>query len=380
MSYKLVIKGGYGLTNFGDDALMYTLSLKLKNYFEEDEVSFACYYNKYNKLFSNGYHIESIENFKYIKTELLLFGGGTQFYSFLPKRSMVRIFLSKIKRFLLNPTSVLSKISQAKRKLGYKNIAAMGIGVGPFLEGSDLLAEKNAKEIFSQMSYVAVRDTYSLFKMREWKINQVKAYADICYLMDNTQYTFQKHTQVKKIGIVVRDWNNTAEGEAYYESIIPLVQKLEEQKYEVTLIIFAKKSDKFWNSNKKHFAKVLEWEPNTNTIEDFMKQLSFFDLILTARYHGAVFSTLLNIPFISIVVEQKLELISEIYKDSCEKWEYPFNINDCMEKIDRVNKNYSEIISNVHTTTIGQRKKATDMFNDFIDFCKEENIIDRENA
>ncbi len=375
MSYRLLIKGGYGLTNFGDDALMYVLASKLKAYFQKNEAAFACYENKYNEWFSNGYKIESVQNFKSIKTELLLFGGGTQFYSFLPKRSISRIILSDIKAFLLNPESIISKFLKNEKLIGYKSTAAMGVGVGPFLDEADPSAEKNAKDIFSQMSYVAVRDTYSFNKMKDWKVDNAEQYADICYLMDAAQYSTHKKTSIKSIGIVIRDWNLTADGKAYYDKIQSITEELEKKNYEVTLIIFAKKSDKFWSRRKKVFSNTLEWDPGHATIEEFMGELANFDLFLTARYHGAVFATLLNIPFISIEVEQKLALISQVYDGGSKKWGYPFDVEDCLNKVDQINQKYIEFVHEVHLTTINQQQKANDMFGAFIDYCKMNGIL-----
>jgi polysaccharide pyruvyl transferase WcaK-like protein len=366
MGYRLVIKGGYGLTNFGDDALMYVLALNLKEYFEEDEIAFACYKNKYNKFFSCGFKIEPVENYKFIKTELLVFGGGTQFYSFLPERTKARKVLSKIKLFLVRP----GQACKVNLENGYGNVAAIGVGVGPFLEKADPLAEINAKEVFLEMGFIAVRDISSMSKISEWNVKNVGLYSDICYLLDTEIYKNHKKSNVKSIGIVVRDWNHTGEGRSYYNKIELLVEKLNNQGYKVTLIIFAKKADKYWYTKKKNFLNVLMWDADNTTISRFMDKLSSFDLFLTARYHGAVFATLLNIPFLSIIVEQKLALISDIYDKCSEKWEYPFDVNDCINKIGAINNNYIEYINNINDTTIIQQIKAKEMLNDFIEYCK----------
>lgn len=364
MPYKIVIKGGYGLTNFGDDALMYVLASKLRPYFKDDEVAFACYDNEYNQKLSHGFCIEPVQYFKAIETDLLLFGGGTQFYSFLPERSKTRKILSMLKQFLKSPKGFMF----SRQSVGYKHMAAIGIGVGPFLENADLTPEINAKQLFSEMSYIAVRDTESYKEMCKWNLSEAKLYSDICYLSDVK--ISNKRTSIQRIGIIVRDWIHTIEGRAYYDKIIPLVGELEKKGYEVTLIMFAKQPDAYWNSKKSDFIRVLEWNPDSATIEEFIEQLTSFDLFVTARYHGAVFAGLLNIPFVSIVVEQKLALISDTYKDCSKKWEYPFNTDDCLNSISEIDTNYIATQKQIYQTTQLQKEKANQMFSNFLDFCK----------
>lgn len=370
MSYKMVIKGGYGLTNFGDDALMHVLAFKLRPYFEDNEVAFACYDNEYNQKLSHGFCIEAVQYFKAIETDLLLFGGGTQFYSFLPERSKTRKTLSLVKQFLKSP----KRFAMLRQSAGYKHMAAIGIGVGPFLEKADPTPEINAKQLFSEMSYIAARDTESYKEMGEWGLSEAKLYSDICYL-SNLEISNTSNS-IHRIGIVVRDWIHTVEGKAYYDKIIPLVSELEKKGYEVTLIMFAKQPDTYWNSKKSDFIRVLEWNPDSSTIEEFIEQLSSFDLFVTARYHGAVFASLLNIPFVSMVIEQKLALVSDIYKDCSKKWEYPFNVNDCLNSISDIDANYISIKKQIQLTTNLQKEKAKQMFSDFLHFCKSIHILE----
>jgi polysaccharide pyruvyl transferase WcaK-like protein len=369
--YKLIIKGGYGLTNFGDDALLYTLSYNIKPYFDSNDVAFACYKNEYNTQYTNGFEIIDVKEFKNINTKFLVYGGGTQFYNFKAPYTKSRVLLSKIKQFLLGN----KKKIKIQDKKNYDLIGAIGVGLGPFINDTKQNKELSIKKEFERMSFVSVRDEFSSSKSQEWKLNNVKYEADICYSMENKLF-FQKNinSNIKKIGIIVRDWDHTEEGKAYYERIVEVTKKLEKENYEVTLILFAVNSDNYWNNEKIKFKNILEWKPSEMTIESFVNDLNNFDLFITARYHGVVFATLLGKPFISIVVEQKLRLISDIYKSGSKKWKYPFEVNDCINKIKEIDQRYKQYSNNIINETLNQKKLSDRMFKRFIDFCNSNNL------
>ncbi len=372
--YKIVIKGGYGLTNFGDDALLYTLATKLSPYFKSGELAFACYKNKYNESLVSGFKIEDIELVENIDTKFLVYGGGTQFYSFKPPRHLFRQFLSKCKRLLMK-SSIYDQAFH-KRHNGYQYLGTLGVGVGPFLNDSKKTAENATKTMFQEMDFVSIRDTFSYAKCQEWHIEKIVEDADICYQMEDQNFTFSKsNSKIDKIGIIVRDWNHTEEGKSYYNEIYPLVEQLEKKGYKVTLILFATGSDKYWNQEKIRFKHILEWDPLIMNIDYFINQLNEFDLFITSRYHGAIFASLLSKPFICIVVEQKLELISDLYKGGSEKWKYPFDFNDCLIKVDNINNNYANYTEAIRLQTTKQKERAEGMFNRFIKFCYEKNIL-----
>ncbi len=372
--YKLLIKGGYGLTNFGDDALLYVLSNNLVKYFNKSDVAFACYESTYTKKFTSRFKIIDVSEFKKTPTSLLIYGGGTQFYNFKKAPSKFRKFLSSIKQLIL-----LKNLNKTTNEINYHYLGGLGIGLGPFINDNNQIKENQTKEELKKMSFISVRDTESSNLCKKWGIDNFKQEADICYSMENKYFYQEPENQnIKKVGIIVRDWNHTKEGSDYYTKILNITEKLNKKGIEVTLILFAKGSDKYWDEQKNQFTNILEWDPNNMSMEDFIEKLNYFDSFITARYHGAVFATLLGKPFISIVVEQKLSLISDIYKSCSMKWEYPFEIDDCLLKLNHIDKNYKKFSKQIIKETIKQKELSNLMFDRFINFCKEKKITKDE--
>jgi len=376
--YKISILGGYGLRNFGDDALMYILHKVISSKYKEIDIAYICTPGQYLQRIVNSSDIIDIKNYTKLNSNILLYGGGTQFYSFKPKKNI-------LDRIILNLKEPINFSNKIKNKLIKRNItkaihvnktSAIGIGVGPFLPNAAKHVESNTKQLFSKMHFIGVRDIYSFEKCKKWGLPNVKQYADLCYLMDDEVklQNQKKSNKIKKIGIIVRDWNQTEEGAAYYDKILPLLDKLKSNGYEINILLFSQKRDIFWLKKLKHIDNIVIWDPDKDTILDFLQILDTFDLFITARYHGAVFSTLLGKPFISICVEQKLEMISDIYQNSSKKWLYPFNEEQCISYVKEIDINYNEYKNNIYNITKKQRTLAQEMIKDFIEYDMGEEI------
>ena len=65
-----------------------------------------------------------------------------------------------------------------------------------------------------------------------------------------------------------------------------------------------------WLDGMKDLANDCYGDPNNDNINDFIAKHYNFDLVITARFHGAVFASLIGKPFITIGIEPKLEMIS----------------------------------------------------------------------
>ena len=97
-NYKIVIRGGYGFANFGDDALMKIIHDKLKTYELEENMAYICKDANYLKGIVNSTDIFNFDDLTKInfKSNILLYGGGTQFYSF-NKESIFSKFIRNLK-------------------------------------------------------------------------------------------------------------------------------------------------------------------------------------------------------------------------------------------------------------------------------------------
>lgn len=364
---KLVIRGGYGLTNFGDDALMKVIYDEFVE--DKQDIIFSSTYADYIKILAPLANFLPLSN-NYNDIDFLIYGGGTQFYSFKPKKTIYKKIIGLIK----NPKVYLNKylINKEKEVVNESlKIAALGIGLGPFLPDSNPEVEIYVKELFKKMSFIAVRDYYSKAKCEEWKLGNYYHFTDICYASNHHKYLKNNNeNKLTSIGVVVRDWTNTIEGSSYTNELIESVKELRLANFKVTFIVFAKGKDSKWLKTLKNInEEVMIWDPYKYSIDEFIEKLSLFDLFITARYHGAIYSSLLGKPFISIEVEQKLKMIHEVFIEGSEVWSYPFRKVALLENVDKIKQSYvtySSSIVDVAKKNMGRANKMKFEFQKFI--------------
>lgn len=371
---NIVIRGGYGATNFGDDALMKVIYDQF--IIDKGSVTFSSTYDDYLKKLAP---LASFIPFKetYHEFDILIYGGGTQFFSFQRKPNIFKRFSNFINS--KNKTEKLKAILGAFKKsyIPEKDIfkkVALGVGVGPFLPTADPVAETKAMNLFKSFNFISVRDSYSNKKMQEWGIKNYHYLTDICYVSNHSEFLKNNSATIKKIGIIVRDWYHTKEGDSYKSELLNSSQILRDQGYSLQYIIFAEKRDPNWLSTLKSKKEdLLIWEPDSISVDEFINKLSGFDLLITARYHGAVYSSLLGIPFLSIAVEQKLKLINEVHKNGSESWDFPFNSDKLIQKIEKINNDYTTYRNSIIKSCKEQVLLAKEMKSKFIDFVYDHN-------
>lgn len=314
------VKGAYGERNFGDDALMYFIYKWFQN--EKIKVSFIGRSNAYvRKMFKDIDYINKLNLHKYFFNKLVL-GGGTQFFSFKDIKNTP----TKIQLLLTNPILFFNKLyGLIERKFFYSSnnvdeLHAFGIGFGPFIKNSD--NENKAIKQITLMESVFPRDNYSYIFSKKYNHNTIKG-TDICFLPNIINFEpFQNNsTTIKRIGIIVRDWNYKNGGENYLQVVLSQLEQLKE--YEVDFIFFKdeKKCEELLENHN-----IIKWTPETQTIDFFLRILSNYDLFITSRFHGVIFGSLLNIPSIAIEIEPKLNLTKEMLGEGVKVWKQPFDV------------------------------------------------------
>lgn len=372
--YNIIVKGGYGLTNFGDDALLKSIHNDYLTRYSTKELAYSSKQSEYIKKDINNFDSIPVKLDYNGLTKVLIYGGGTQFYSFYKKKNIIQKITTNL-HLIFEPKKLKEKINsfllrnRSKSLISEKpthSTIALGIGVGPFLEEADPHIEQQTKILFQQMDFVAVRDVFSLQKCKEWGVKNYRLYADLCFKMDHDKFLIKASKEnVEKIGVIVRDWDKTIEGDSYRENLFKVSSDLKQKGHEVYFVIFAKDRDQNWlKLLKKKKEKLIMWNPESSTIDSFFEILSTFDLFITARYHGAVFSALLGKPFITIEIEQKLAMINKIFFNGSYNWSYPFDSCDLVDKFNKINSNYSQFSSNVVQTALAQKELANQMKRD----------------
>lgn len=354
-SYKYLIRGGYGYNNFGDDCLMLVIHNFLSKKEHKDNYAFYCNKADYLAKLCPGANIVNISDNEKCTSQWLVFGGGTQLFSFpLTKFNGVNISsfsVSRVVSLMSSPRKVFSKVGrlfkppQKVKGVIYQHSCMLGGGMGPFVSGS--YEEQEARRLCLQMSFCLVRDYMSYNFAKDSGGTNIGYYTDLCFTPDffNTYINpviSRKSIKKNRIGVVVRDWAHSKDGGSYIQSLQEAGLQLRKRGYDVVYILFTNIKDPSWkglldSSNEKY----VEYNPDETSIEKFIDVLSGFDVFITARYHGAVFGALLNKPCICIEVEQKLKMISELFS-GFELWNQPFNIEQLLSLVHKVFENYEQ--------------------------------------
>ena len=312
MKYDIIIRGAYGAENFGDDALLYSL---IRNISSDKRIAVVGKKNEYiNKLFKDVDYFSYDEDVK-LFTEVLLWGGGTQFYDFFS----LKFLFKKILNTLLSPERIVYKLLKVKKgpQIVFKNEIYLCVGFGPF--ASEKKQDLTAKKI-SKANIIYVRDNESYNYLKDTCKNIYKS-EDIC-LLDSECYVNTK-SKNNKIAVVLRDW--------YYDDSIKYLETFLDfyntysNVFNFEFVLFGKDSICCKRLQEKNIP-YLQWDANDFEILEFSNLLSQYNLIISARYHGIIFSLIHQIPSIAIEIEPKLKIVSQEYNNIL-LWEKPFNQN-----------------------------------------------------
>jgi polysaccharide pyruvyl transferase WcaK-like protein len=359
------VLGSYGESNFGDDALLHTIHKYFMTDFSEHNVIYESQDGKI-KFRENNNALEIVgvsANAEH--PSVTIYGGGTQFYSFKDRNIYTKpLFLLKL---LCSPRSLLKyvgyKLNFNPHKSNHKTLA-LGIGLGPFV---DKKVKDNVFNNLAKMEYASVRDSYSYDQSIRRGLSNVDHHTDICYSMESDMFILNKEIgSIKHIGIIVRDWNLEKNGRKYYEQILSFAELKKGEGYLVTYIVFSSKQDIEWiDKLEKSNEELLVWNSEKNNLNDFMVKLSTFDVFITARYHGAIFASLLRKPFITIEIDPKLKLLSEVYNTSSKNWSYPFSLEELNTYFSEIENDYYSFVMDSDIETKKQVKIVKDMESSF---------------
>ena len=368
---SIIIRGGYGYSNFGDDALLYVLFRFLKENLPDASISLACPAAQYiENLLGQPVTFSTTES----KCDFFILGGGTQFYWFPfdgKQSSLSKRILTEIK----SPQVLFGKIQNRllKTRPNFKHSnpnaerqIALGIGIGPFSANKE--AETQARSMLSQFDHVVVRDIKSISYCDSWNFHQHSLGADICYFPDFYKIEETANTRApNNVAVVLRDWEHTVEGNKYCEQIELAVKQMRQNGLTVTYVLFAEAQDRYWKSwLGKRNETPLVWQPGKETVSSFMENLNTFDFFVTARYHAAVFGAILNKPAICINIDEKLKLASQLLIPDLPIWNPPFRVDELLNAIQLLTADYEVHRSTLKINTNQQTKLAHKMLHDAV--------------
>lgn len=358
---KVIVKGAYGTKNFGDDLLMLTMFNLLSQV--KCDVDFQCPEHSYISKLNPDINLNSNNSNK--NYDICVYGGGTQFYHFNTKKVMKLNVINKLFGNLINPRRMLNTIARNLNKgISSKCNSYIGIGLGPFED--DRVKDEVLKNM-SDAEFISLRDEKSISYMKN-HATEVNYGADLCFSPHFDSYLegVKRNTveERSKIGIILRDWDNTENGKVPEGVIRSVLEKLVEQDKEYVFIFFSAVHDKGWiQFCDKHHLEYIVWDPDQQTVLEFLNKLSSCDVIVSSRFHGLVVSSLLSIPFVSIAIEPKLSLFSKKFENLITV-SYPFRVEDIIEGIESAKwiEEYDLVVMNEKS----RAKVMTENFNRYL--------------
>jgi polysaccharide pyruvyl transferase WcaK-like protein len=362
---NILVRGAYGESNFGDDALMYVLeSFFIQNGLSSNLVFSSAIDSDYCNKMLRVAKYENIIDVKIDGVDLIVYGGGTQFFAFGKKQSWLGGKIARLRELKLKDFFKLGNIIAVKKY--NKQKAAIGIGLGPFNVPEEEM--ERYKVLARQFHFLAVRDDVSYKYVSDWGVENPVLGADICfsdYFNVNGKAGLKSGRKKKKIGIIVRDWIHDASGAAYN---VPLAEavKSSDDRFEFVYIVFAPDRDPVWMRELKGQKNVLVWNPEKDSIDGFVETMASFDGFVTARYHGAVFASLLNKPTVCVEIEPKLRILTEQVPEFA-LWKKPFDVATLKKQFDIFETESFDCSASVQVL----KDKSNEMFRTFHQYVKQ---------
>lgn len=373
--YRALIRGAYGEGNFGDDLLMLASYWLLRQAYNADEIAFI--FVSHPTAAERRYVRRLIPEINIIRyeaesaAELIVWGGGTQFYSFTDLQGSTPFYRKAIAG-IANPRKSYNYF--VRKFFGGKynsnqRFAALGVGVGPFVSGSP--NETYSRDLFARMDFIAVRDDLSMKLCSSWNVKATLR-SDLCFLPGDwwpgESCKAPARPAGRSIGIIVRDWPQERPGAAYGPAILKVAECLRKQGFNVRFITFQPDGDLEWNRILRNRSEsVVGWNPERQTITEFLSEVAEFDSLISARYHGAIFGAILGKPVICIDIEPKLRLVSEFLAGLL--WPQPFDEEECLSLIRRVFGEYGNLRGATAEAVDHQRQLACTMVDEFLEFA-----------
>lgn len=301
-NYNIEIEGAFGEGNFGDDALLNVLHRELtKSYAAEDiivKTKIGAPTKRFEWLCPNSQIYTPGEGFC-PKVTNKIYGGGTQFFDFGERKSVLKkiysygrmapkIFIRKIRNHFENTKPNMNRTHY------------IGIGIGPFSGGG---ISSEVQRDLTAAATLSVRDSNSASLLEHNGVEYIK-YTDLCFLEEAMLVNSPSQTLAKKVLIIPRDWPANSK-ESDHERFLDTITRSTDLEYHFALV----GHDPCWRKAlKKRKIPFYSYTSEKGGINRALEHFSKFDIIVSARYHGLVYASLMGIPSIAIALEPKLSI------------------------------------------------------------------------
>ena len=283
---------------FGDDALLRAVQGLLAPHFEPQQVRFEGGVPAYRHGLPG--YAGAAEGDDLERAELILYGGGTQFFAFEAVPGQQATLPERIARAMSRPARIAESLRFRRRMRLEAGVAVMGVGLGfgPFVAGTT--AEEAARAMAARMKFLWVRDATAEAFALGAGCSDVAGGADLCFLPEFQQAVLGGRGGTSLdgspcVGIVLRDWPYDKEGRLSAARWIDVARRCRAAGLEAIFYSFSPNRDiSLLRQLVEAGEEVCRWHPDQMTISDYASLLDRCQLLLTSRFHAAVFAVLLG--------------------------------------------------------------------------------------
>ncbi len=301
---KVVISGFYGFHNIGDEAILLTLTRKLKRI--NPNIKITVLSNNPEETMSK-FDVEAVNRsdvFKVamaiLKCDVLLSGGGSLLQDVTSARS-IHYYLSIINMGVL---------------FG-KKVFCISHGVGPLIRDTN---KRRVKQALNRVQGITVRDrkSYELLMSIGVRPEKVKVTTDPVMDLD-LQPLEEGAAIISKLGILDTTRKNLAIAVRQkdfrelerQEKLVQLANRLS-TKYNVIFVPFYYKNDTkiYGDIHMKTDEHVYYIVDKYNSLT-FISLMQNMDLLVGSRLHSLIFALVAEVPFIGVSYDPKIENFME---------------------------------------------------------------------
>ena len=327
---KILLRGYYGWGNLGDDVLMIVVYNWLRKQFPQARIDIFSGFTKNNAACKPNLH----DYHNYIHTllpekpqivdwahkehyNLLVQGGGGVHFDHSHGGTTYSLLNSVIKTIgagaVTATENLVRKAASKKLNISFDKKIGLGIGVGDFTaDGKGLLA--HASKI-GEYNFIWVRDDLSVSWLKKLKFSgKVIRASDLAFATEAWLPKTEISNNNKSIGFVTL--NKDTQSPAEYEAQCRLLSDLQKEGYSVKVYLFQEVVDKKLLPMFKQVAPVALWQPQKQSLNQYLSDLGSNSLLISGRAHGVILGACMGIPSITLETSSKLREVSAMFPET----------------------------------------------------------------
>lgn len=289
MTKKVVISGYYGYGNFGDEAILYTLIQKLKDF--DTDITVISGNPRFTSL---NYYVKAVKNFSFSKVagvikqaDVLISGGG----------------------------SLLQDVTSLKSLLYYLWVIWLGIkykkeviifaqGIGPV---NNPIAAFLTRQLLKRCAYVSVRDEKSLLLLNDWNVD-AKLVCDPIY-----SFPLSTSANTHSIGIQLRDFKTM--NDKLLKSIAAQVVK-DFSDLKIVVISFQDAVDLEICNKFAQYVRAINHNADIEVVsgltgKSLVAKISTLDYLIAMRFHALLLAVKFGIKSAAVNYDVKVEKLAD---------------------------------------------------------------------